>query len=349
MMRWLALLALLLFPSLAHAQTVTTKFSLNNTAWTDLGPGPLMLGITGVGVYAIGDAAPTITREGLNIVSGEAGPVFSASHVWAMMKDAPSGIAFVAPIVPGAGGGGTTGCSQATAYLARATGETAHASDLTTLICGLVTDGVWSKLDALYILAQQTQADARLNLVGTSYSLTGTATFTAYQGFSAFPGTGLDTGFNIATATSPHFTSSNANMGAWLYDAPDGGAIEIGSAAGGGSAVLAAKYTGASYFCYISYSLVPNAMTPPSANGFYSCDRPTSVGSNVYYNASLLGNDASGTLAFTSADITIGGSPTYVPTARTLSEVHIGASLGSAGQLALYNRLRTYMTSVGVP
>ena len=46
-------------------------------------------------------------------------------------------------------------------------------ADLTTLICGLVTDGVWAKLDALYVLAQQTQADALLNLVGTSYSIVG--------------------------------------------------------------------------------------------------------------------------------------------------------------------------------
>ena len=41
-----------------------------------------------------------------------------------------------------------------------------------TLIDGLVSDGVWAKLDALYVLAQQNQTDALLNLVGTSYSLT---------------------------------------------------------------------------------------------------------------------------------------------------------------------------------
>jgi hypothetical protein len=36
-------------------------------------------------------------------------------------------------------------------------------------------------------------------------------------------------------------------------------------------------------------------------------------------------------------------------TTQTLSAAFIGASLGAAGQLALYNRLRTYMTAVGVP
>ena len=60
-------------------------------------------------------------------------------------------------------------------------------ANIATLIDGLVADGVWAKLDALYVLAQQNATDALLNLVGTSYSLTGTATFTAYKGFSAFP------------------------------------------------------------------------------------------------------------------------------------------------------------------
>jgi hypothetical protein len=35
--------------------------------------------------------------------------------------------------------------------------------------------------------------------------------------------------------------------------------------------------------------------------------------------------------------------------AQTFSEAHIGGSLGATLNLALYNRLRTYMTAVGVP
>ena len=58
------------------------------------------------------------------------------------------------------------GCSQATAYLARATGETAHASDLTTLICGLVADGVWSEVGcAVRAGAAEPDGCADLNLV----------------------------------------------------------------------------------------------------------------------------------------------------------------------------------------
>ena len=109
--------------------------------------------------------------------------------------------------------------AQATAYLARTVGgnEGGNGTNIATLIDGLVADGVWAKLDALYVLAQQNATDARLNLVGTNYTLTGTPTFTAYQGFTG--GTGfLDTGFNPATATSPNFIRNNASMSVWVLN-----------------------------------------------------------------------------------------------------------------------------------
>ena len=60
----------------------------------------------------------------------------------------------------------TPPCSQATNYLARTTMVTKGATvNIIDLICGLVADGVWSKLDTLYLPAQQNDPDARLNLV----------------------------------------------------------------------------------------------------------------------------------------------------------------------------------------
>ena len=67
-----------------------------------------------------------------------------------------------------------TNSPQALAYLARTVGgnEGGNGANIATLIDGLVSDGVWAKLDALYVLAQQNATDALLNLVGTSYGLT---------------------------------------------------------------------------------------------------------------------------------------------------------------------------------
>lgn len=66
----------------------TTKFVLTNSAWTDLGAGPMLLGFTGGGVYAIGDTTPAIPKsEGFSIPSGESFYISSTSHVWGMSRD----------------------------------------------------------------------------------------------------------------------------------------------------------------------------------------------------------------------------------------------------------------------
>ena len=43
------------------------------------------------------------------------------------------------------------------------------------------------------------------------------------------------------------------------------------------------------------------------------------------------------------------GNPTGTASAQTLSEAHMGGSIGATLNLALYTRLQTYMTAVGVP
>ena len=108
-----------------------------------------------------------------------------------------------------------SGCVAATNYLARTTEATkgATATNITTLICGLVTDGVitgnlsgakgcGTHLDALYVFAQQNQADATDSFVRNDYTLTQLGAFfqtptpciariifTAYvEDLMAFPG-----------------------------------------------------------------------------------------------------------------------------------------------------------------
>jgi hypothetical protein len=83
----------------------------------------------------------------------------------------------------GAGGG----CAEATTFLARTSGLSGtQTSAYTNLICGLVTDGIWSKLDGLYVYATNTTTTANLNLKSTSFTSTvhGTCTFTANAGYT---------------------------------------------------------------------------------------------------------------------------------------------------------------------
>src|SRR5229473_5562637 len=66
------------------------------------------------------------------------------------------------PLAQAPGGG----CSQATTFLARTSGLSGtETTAYTNLICGLVTDGVYPSLDALYIFATNTTTTANLNLI----------------------------------------------------------------------------------------------------------------------------------------------------------------------------------------
>ena len=247
--------------------------------------------------------------------------------------------------------GGATGCSQATAYLARATGETAHAADLTTLICGLVSDGVWSKLDAFYIFAQQTQADANLNLIGTSYpiTVTGAPTFTQYRGYNfAASGQWLDTGFNAATAVSPNFTQNSANLGAWVNVYAASSAAIIGNSATGATGESHIYPNNAGQFYARVNGSSAGVIAPVAQIGLYVGDRSGAASKSFYFNGSSLGTDTTDASQapfngnFRVGFVSAAGSPDQI------AEAHIGGSLGSAGNLALYTRLRTYGTAVGL-
>ena len=239
---------------------------------------------------------------------------------------------------------------QALAYLARTVGgnEGGNAANIATLIDGLVSDGVWQHLDCLYVLAQQNQTDALLNLVGTSYGLTGSATFTAYVGYSAFPTTGgMDTGFNPNTATSPNYVLNSASAGVWVYEADTNGGIQIGTSVGGQLQIVSNFNLGGQFQFNVNCTGV--SISTPGTTGLFCGDTTAVSQVHPYWNGVDKGvqtGSGSGLPAFT---VKIGGAPGGWQVNKNLSAAFIGASLGAAGQLALYNRLRTYMTAVGVP
>ncbi len=103
-----------------------------------------------------------------------------------------------------------SGCSQATAFLAR--NGNANAAATTTFICGGVTDGWWPKWDILYIHGTDTSAHALLNWVSSSFNETnsGSLSFVANQGFTGDGTNALDTGW-IAAVNGINYTLNNAS------------------------------------------------------------------------------------------------------------------------------------------
>ena len=246
----------------------------------------------------------------------------------------------------------TPPCSQATNYLARTTNgdEGGNGANIIDLICGLVADGVWSKLDTLYLPAQQNDPDARLNLVNGNYSLTGVATFTAYRGFSALPVAGLDTGFNAALAPSPHFAQNDASVGVWPYQAVVSGGFEFGNGAGGLVAAqtnIATRFSDGSTYIRVNGFSASGNFASPGTNGLYVGDRSAFDTVNSYVNGVAATPLAVTSVTPTNANFTLGVVGGFA-SSQIVSGAFLGGSLGAAGNLAIYNRLRTYMTAVGL-
>jgi hypothetical protein len=98
------LLALAVSTAPTLGAVATTKYSLTNSGWTDLGAGPLLLGFNGTGVFAVSDTTPSLNSEGFGIRAGRSFPVKTTSHVWATAPSASSVNAYAAPINGGGGG-----------------------------------------------------------------------------------------------------------------------------------------------------------------------------------------------------------------------------------------------------
>jgi hypothetical protein len=122
----------------------------------------------------------------------------------------------------------TSVCPEAIAFLARANAivaiDATHTTAYNRLICGLVEDGTYSKLDALYVLATQSDGGtpgdgvAKLNLIKDSFNLVrhGMCAFAADKGVACDGASGYyDTQFNLATS-GVAFSRDSASLG--VYD-----------------------------------------------------------------------------------------------------------------------------------
>lgn len=248
----------------------------------------------------------------------------------------------------GGSGGGGSSCAEAAAYLARAPGETEHAADLTTLICGLVADGVWPKLDALYVFAQQDIADAQLNLVSTNYTVTSgfvSSDFGAYQGFYMSNLRYADTNFDPTVVVGAKYTQNNASYGLWSYSAVSGAGCQAGQSPTNNTAMYI-HFSDDMFYGRLNNQSdgVPSTVV---GGGMFVADRPDASNVWLYQNGVSGGAIAAPSSAMTAGTVFFGFcASSGLGADQILSEAHIGASLGAAGNVALYNRVKTYMAAV---
>jgi hypothetical protein len=249
-------------------------------------------------------------------------------------------------------------CSQATAFLARTSGLSGtETAAYKAMICGMVTDGTWSKLDVLYVFATNTQTTALLNLVSTSYTGTvhGTVSFAADQGY-----TGDGSTFYIDSpwqpATGPNFTQNGAAYGLYSLTSVAGASsfamgedtaffdIDLSLLTGGG---------------LLNASICSTAATLSVANsstvGQYIVSRTSSSNTAVYKNGSatpFVNSTTDTSHALTAQDLYFFARNDLPGPAGfwngKLSAGWAGGAMTAAQAANVASRVNAYMTALGI-
>jgi hypothetical protein len=253
--------------------------------------------------------------------------------------------------------------AQADAFIARTSGfGRRRIAAYRALIDGLVGNGVWAKLDALYVLATLDTTNAVLNLVSPSFTITsnGSPSFTADQGHTGVDSSStvyLDSGFTPSSVTGVNFVLNSGHISAWsntnLQSSGSGGAV-MGTI-GVSSAIQTQIFP---WFggdgnmhvdCNSSGDFI-SAANAGSANGFWTISRTGATTTTTYRNGSSIATDTSSSTAdlsgFTQSLVILArNAPTGVELgdANQIAAASFGGGLTATDAANLYNGLNTYM------
>lgn len=252
----------------------------------------------------------------------------------------------------GSGGGGGSDAAATTAFLARTSGlSPTETLAYRNLINGMVADGTFALLDALYIFATNTTTTANLNLISTSFGLTqtGSVTFTADQGYTGDGVTGfLDTGL-IPPATN--YTQNSASLGVAIQtnDTTSQTMLEIGSSGGGFNSVLGPNFSLTSIFALNESGFNQPAST--TSRGLWAISRTGVSTESLYSNGSSSPVSAATTTtsAVSTTSIFICGRDTGSNLSnRQISAAWIGGGLTGSQFASISTRINAYLSALGV-
>jgi hypothetical protein len=221
------------------------------------------------------------------------------------------------------------------------------------LIAGLKSDGVWAKLDRLWLHAGENQASGLTDLVATSLATTvNSPAFTTDRGFQGDASTQyINTGFDPTVGTNTYLQNS-AHFSAWAVTARSAGSGGLmGNDGSNTNAYFTYSGDGNIYGRINESGGTPAQGVPGTSTGLIMVNRSGASASQIYLNGSLFSSPNSASAARTAAAFAIlaidstGTNKTNCQCAMSSA----GGSLSSTDVTNFYNRLRTYMTAVGVP
>lgn len=229
----------------------------------------------------------------------------------------------------------------------------ARLSLVSTLIAGLKTDSLWTKIDNLFLFAAENSQSALIDIKSLRQA-TSTATFTANQGYAGNGSTTfVDTTYNPSTMASSYLLNSAHVM---VYDrtarTDNAAVMSAGGFDGTNYAVIFPRYITLSGGV-LNDATGTNAVSPANASGIWIFSRTSSVQSDMYRAGSNVapgaGTDTSA--AVPNISLYVGGRNASGSLALATTDQHgafgAGAGLNSTEAGNYNTRLQTYMTAVG--
>jgi len=218
---------------------------------------------------------------------------------------------------------------------------------ISKLVYDLKKAAVWSKLDALYLMAAADSQAARRNWIADVYNLTPVSapTFTADRGYTGDGSSSyLETSFNPTTAIAPKFVQNSGNIGLWSRTSAQSTFPDAGNT----NSLLHARNASDNFTGRINCDAATIQTANASGLGLFATNRVGSTSTKILKNgvSALATSDASA--ASTNATFRMlgrGGSGTS--SSRQGAAGFFGQSLTDAEHLAFYNALNTYLTSIG--
>lgn len=245
-------------------------------------------------------------------------------------------------------------CNEAdTLFAAMATQPNATRKEvINTCIESLISAGVWSKIDSLWVLAAH---DAQAGLLDwkrlCDATNVGSTPFATDRGFQRNTGTKyIDTNFNF-TSTGSHYTQNDASFGVYSRTDSQSASYDFG----GYDYVnhqQRIRTTADAWQFHVNCTTSTGKSGITSSLGFFCAQRNSATAMQLYLNGSNVHSitpyasaaPESYTAYIGTRNLNTGPS-TY--TNRQYAAAYMGAALSDAEHAAFYSALQTYMTAIG--
>jgi hypothetical protein len=229
-----------------------------------------------------------------------------------------------------------------------------------SLISGLQTDGIWAKLDRIWVFAAENKQSALIDLKALGQGIENgnpfPPTFTADRGYTGVPGanTYINTTF-VPSTQGVQYILNSAHIGIW--DNTDRAAATEDQTGASDPVSLADMLVYTAVFGPVGLAFRLNgggaALTSSPSNGFFIGQRTGASAVEGFRNGASVGTGSTAsttvpTTAFWVLTMNNNGALAN-STADEIAAVSYGGSLTSTQIANFYTRMRTYMTAVGVP